>query len=1220
MLNRIHSLFWACLLAAPTVSAQSSSLLWEISGHGLSKPSYLFGTMHVSNKMAFNLNDSFYDALRRIETVCLEVNPETWQEDMYDMESRKARILEYGSAAGNDFLYESSLRLRDHMPLLKMALQKQPSSINLLLYRSKQVQDDFEEDTYLDMHIYQTGRRMGKKATGLENYARAEKMMMEALAAMGKEIRPATSYDEATPVAEVMEKLEDAYRQGDLEKIDSLDRSMYRSEAFREIFIVRRNEIQARAIDSLLKTTSVFAGIGAAHLPGDRGVISLLRKMGYVLRPVMVSGQSASRKNGFDSIIVPGNWSVRYSEDGLISADMPGPWFRTKFEPTLQDQWQYADMPNGAYYSMTRVTTYAAFRHLTASEIRKKTDSLLYENVPGKILQKTFLDNRVFPGLEVISRNRRGDMQRLQVFFTPFEAIFLKVSGPVNYMQGPGPDCFFSSVQFHPGSGDLSPEFNAGAFAASMPGWKCEKVQVALLPSRREYLSVDSTTGHAYLLFRSDVHQFGLLGEDSIDLRLMEASFFEPGASGRVVARQWTKLQGYPALYVREVMGDSSLRETSFVIKGPQYYVWSVRHPIGELSHEPMPVGVFLSVANTHPQAEYVEDTVLQFRAKICPQPPIDEELRRLGTEVSELPLNLFQSAGSTRYWPLPRTGILRDQSTGEMAMLQWQAFPEYYQIRDTAVFWQQEIQTRSRDADLYLHRPPVRLWRNGQPGIQFELRDTGSSRTVHHQLLLDEKGLLSLTFLGDTLSVEGPMLSSLANTLTTLSAGSWKDRLESRLPAFFRVLRSTDSLASEKALQAIREMYFGMDAISAILESLDKLDPAGRNYDLMKSRLIAELGDIRETGGNRVVKALENIYKQVSDTVIFQQEVVRALTRHRTTAAYRLLSRIMVQDPPVFENDYEYKNLFFNLHDSLQLSAQLFPQILPLYSSEGIKPAMLSLLAELVDSGYVPPSAYKSYFDAILVDARVELKKLRAKDEKAVFDQSKNAKDNQVSRVFNEGGDERLLDFARLLIPFYRDQAVVRDFFTRLLQTRNEPLRITVIGMMAGRKFPVADSLLLHLAANDRYRSELWKRLEKAGATSIFPRAYQTQEWLARSELMSEFAFDRMDSISLLGQQLIMVSGVPGRVYFFKYRAQPQDSWKLGISGLQPGDLQKVSAGKSIVSLTDTRINDRDPVDIQIVEPFRKWLLASYPSGRKFYQEIMPYQFIQAGIHDIDE
>ena len=87
----------------------------------------------------------------------------------------KQGFLEYGSAAGNDFLYESSLRLRDHMPLLKMALQKQPSSINLLLYRSKQVRDDFEEDTYLDMHIYQNRQANGQKATGLENYARRKK-------------------------------------------------------------------------------------------------------------------------------------------------------------------------------------------------------------------------------------------------------------------------------------------------------------------------------------------------------------------------------------------------------------------------------------------------------------------------------------------------------------------------------------------------------------------------------------------------------------------------------------------------------------------------------------------------------------------------------------------------------------------------------------------------------------------------------------------------------------------------------------------------------------------------------------------------------------------------------------------------------------------------------------------------------------------------------------
>ena len=58
------------------------SLLWEISGKGMSKPSFLIGTMHVSSKLAFHLPDSFYYAIRNANVVALETNPETWQEDM----------------------------------------------------------------------------------------------------------------------------------------------------------------------------------------------------------------------------------------------------------------------------------------------------------------------------------------------------------------------------------------------------------------------------------------------------------------------------------------------------------------------------------------------------------------------------------------------------------------------------------------------------------------------------------------------------------------------------------------------------------------------------------------------------------------------------------------------------------------------------------------------------------------------------------------------------------------------------------------------------------------------------------------------------------------------------------------------------------------------------------------------------------------------------------
>ena len=86
-MKRFASVFFFLALSFCTVHAQPvikakkyPSLLWEITGKGLKKPSYLIGTMHVSSKLAFNLPDSFYYAIRNAEVVALETNPETWQE------------------------------------------------------------------------------------------------------------------------------------------------------------------------------------------------------------------------------------------------------------------------------------------------------------------------------------------------------------------------------------------------------------------------------------------------------------------------------------------------------------------------------------------------------------------------------------------------------------------------------------------------------------------------------------------------------------------------------------------------------------------------------------------------------------------------------------------------------------------------------------------------------------------------------------------------------------------------------------------------------------------------------------------------------------------------------------------------------------------------------------------------------------------------------------
>ena len=168
-------------------TAKYPSLLWEITGNGLAKPSYLFGTMHVSSKMVFHLSDSFYMALKSVDAVALELNPDVWQGEMVNMNRIKQNYSEFVRPLRGDYITENSFRISKYDDELKAALSSEPTIVNSLLYRSYKEKEDFEEDTFLDLYIYQTGKKLGKRATGVENYYETEKIVMEAYADMAKE-------------------------------------------------------------------------------------------------------------------------------------------------------------------------------------------------------------------------------------------------------------------------------------------------------------------------------------------------------------------------------------------------------------------------------------------------------------------------------------------------------------------------------------------------------------------------------------------------------------------------------------------------------------------------------------------------------------------------------------------------------------------------------------------------------------------------------------------------------------------------------------------------------------------------------------------------------------------------------------------------------------------------------------------------------------------------
>ena len=106
MFSKLILLHIALLISVFSVAQSSkkyNSLFWEISGNGLSRPSYLYGTMHVSNKVAFHLSDSFFIAIKNVDVVGLETNPEKWMEELYAEKRNDVEITKNNPQSTNSF-------------------------------------------------------------------------------------------------------------------------------------------------------------------------------------------------------------------------------------------------------------------------------------------------------------------------------------------------------------------------------------------------------------------------------------------------------------------------------------------------------------------------------------------------------------------------------------------------------------------------------------------------------------------------------------------------------------------------------------------------------------------------------------------------------------------------------------------------------------------------------------------------------------------------------------------------------------------------------------------------------------------------------------------------------------------------------------------------------------------------------------------------------------
>ncbi|MBC7948198.1 MAG: TraB/GumN family protein [Chitinophagaceae bacterium] len=1233
------------------------SLLWEITGKGLKKPSYLFGTMHVSNKLAFQLADSFYIGIRNADVVALETNPESWQEDMSKYKAEEQQGGGYGdyvyrgggyTPVPDDYLSINTLKFYKYDKNIERSLYSSPSTINNLLYRTYgNDASDFEEDTYLDMYIYQCGKKWGKKVAGVERYDESMKLMAEAYKDAAKDKNRKERSDREEGYAP--DKIQEAYRTGNLDLLDSINKYNSFSEAFDEKFLYKRNEIQAESIDSILKrNVSLFVGVGAAHLPGKRGVIEMLREMGYRLRPIKMGERDSQHKNSVEKIRVPVIFETQTTEDGFFSVDIPGKFYKFGEAGSL-DQRQYADMANGSYYMVTRVMTNAWMWGHTEQDVYNTIDSLLYENIPGKIITKTKMTRNGFNGFAITNKTRRGDVQRYNIFITPFEILFFKMSGTGDYVKnGEEANRFFNSIHFKEykpameGWHKYSPA--SGGFSVSLPHDPYMGNDGSWI-----YDAHDKTANAKYRVMRSDVHNYGFVEEDTFDLGLMQESFAASEFIDTLLSRRQFVYKGYPALECKFQDKKKSIYLTRFLIQGPHYYAL-IAH--GKTDSPKMQA--FFNSFEIKPfiygDAKPRKDTSLYYAVKspVFPDDSKDKlavpgySYHGYGEDDEESEADLLESGTF-------RSRVISNDTTGEKIHISFFKTHPYFTNKDSTNLDDQSL-GRFGDSTRIFRMKKKHTMPDGMKVWETIVSDTGSSRALWSKTYYKSGIGYSLITQIDTLSKPGSFVQTFFDSFDPADTLKGSDPFTKKTALFLSDLLSTDSIRQKRARRGIALVNIDSADFPGVKSAIGTLNWTEKKYLDTKKQLISKLAEVKTKITSDYLK---DLYYAVGDTVELQYTILETLLRQKTKYSFIVFRDIVTVEPPVMDvssndgyrdygvpayvqafrntSDYSDGNFLDELYDSLQLTRTILPELLPLLNLDDYERPMMKLLGRMVDSNLVRPLDYQPYFSKFLIEARQEMKKQGIAEKNRAIKKAEEEKEDRQNRFAGNNekdmGNEGLSLYATLLLPYSETNPAVGTVLQQMLKSNDNRLkyRTTILLLRHGR--PIPDSMLAHFAKLDEYRYEFYNDLVDMKMKSKFPALHNNHIDLGKSKLLEERTYEKPDSLVYVDRLPTTVKGHKGFVYFFKYKTKKDDiSWKLATVGLVPEDpstfefsnIEKPSfTGYNqwgnhmadhyrfdFTSFTDTRIKEDESIGEQMQKALKKLLYSKRNSSREFFEK----------------
>ena len=284
------------LLIAVTLGAQSQ-LLWKISGNGLQQPSYIFGTYHLSPLSIKDSIASLPQAMQDIRQVYGELvmadmmKPEflaqMQQQTMLPNDTTLKSLFtpeefEVVSRAVTEYL-QVDIALLDRMKPAALFQQ-----LTVLFYMKHT--PGYNPQEQLDASFQQEATEQGKKVGGLETaQSQVDILFNKPLRRQAEDLYCFVS--DPDKVERQAKEIIAAYTAQDLDKMLQLMEEKEGTscdptpEGMAQL-LYDRNQAWVKQMPAIMQAAPTLFVVGAGHLPGEQGVLALLKAQDYTVEPM----------------------------------------------------------------------------------------------------------------------------------------------------------------------------------------------------------------------------------------------------------------------------------------------------------------------------------------------------------------------------------------------------------------------------------------------------------------------------------------------------------------------------------------------------------------------------------------------------------------------------------------------------------------------------------------------------------------------------------------------------------------------------------------------------------------------------------------------------------------------------------------------------------------------------------------------------------------------